>query len=42
MAELDSEEHMPEGVELDVWHRFVETRKQKVDSEQQVQHKTLH
>jgi hypothetical protein len=36
MEELDSEEHMPEGLELDVWHRFVETRRLKVESEQQV------
>lgn len=36
MVELDSEEHMPEGVDLDVWQRLVDVRRQKVDSEQQV------
>lgn len=36
MAELDNEEHMPEGVDIDVWHRLVDFRKQKVESEQQV------
>ena len=36
MVELDDEQHMPEGLETSVWQRFVDTRRQKVDSEQQV------
>ncbi|XP_031564143.1 cilia- and flagella-associated protein 43-like [Actinia tenebrosa] len=41
MEELDSIEHMPEGLELEVWQRFIETRRQKVESEQQVKAKAL-
>ena len=36
MLELDDEQYMPEGLETSVWQRFVETRRQKVESEQQV------
>lgn len=36
MDELDDEQHMPEGVESAVWQRLVQTRREKVESEQQV------
>lgn len=36
MDELDDEQHMPEGVESAVWQRLVQSRRQKVESEQQV------
>ena len=36
MNELDDEQHMPEGVESAVWQRLVQTRREKVESEQQV------
>lgn len=36
MDELDDEQHMPEGVESAVWQRLVQARRQKVESEQQV------
>ena len=36
MAELDSEQHMPENMEMETWKKFVSLRRTKVDKEQQV------
>ena len=36
MAELDHQEHMPEGLDEHVWQRLVQARRMKVESEQKV------
>ena len=36
MEELDSEQHMPEGLDPTVWIRFIDVRRNKLDSEQKV------
>ena len=36
MAELDSPEHMPEGLDEHVWQKLVDARRVKVESEQRV------
>lgn len=41
MADLDSPEHMPEGLDEHVWQRLVEARRIKVESEQRVKAKAL-
>ncbi|XP_062375052.1 cilia- and flagella-associated protein 43 [Sardina pilchardus] len=41
MEELDSLEHMPEGLDPAVWERFCTSRRTKVESEHQVKTKAL-
>ncbi|XP_075065290.1 cilia- and flagella-associated protein 43 isoform X2 [Mixophyes fleayi] len=41
MDELDTPEHMPEGLELPVWERFCLARRSKMEYEQQVKRKAL-
>ncbi|XP_023698358.2 cilia- and flagella-associated protein 43 isoform X1 [Paramormyrops kingsleyae] len=41
MDELDSLEHMPEGLDRATWERFCLSRRTKVESEQQVKQKAL-
>ena len=36
MLELDSEQHMPENVEMETWKRLIMLRRTKVEKEQQV------
>ncbi|XP_048865310.1 cilia- and flagella-associated protein 43 isoform X2 [Brienomyrus brachyistius] len=41
MDELDTPEHMPEGLDRVTWERFCRSRRTKVESEQQVKQKAL-
>ncbi|XP_053573053.1 cilia- and flagella-associated protein 43 [Bombina bombina] len=41
MDELDTPENKPEGLEMSVWERFCQSRRSKIEYEQQVKHKAL-
>ena len=36
MHDLDNEQHMPENIDLEIWHHLVALRRNKVEKEQQV------
>ena len=41
LTELDSEQHMPENVEIEAWQHLVALRRNKVEKEQQVNYSLI-